>query len=77
MSLKLNVNKFIYSPSFVENVDEWKRVYDLKEPQNALLPSPWDKNLNDFSRMTVIRFLRPDKVCFLLLNYKKFLLFDF
>jgi len=51
-----------FIPSFVENVDEWKRVYDLKEPQNALLPSPWDKNLNDFSRMTVIRFLRPDKV---------------
>uniref|UniRef100_H2Z3M7 Dynein axonemal heavy chain 7 n=1 Tax=Ciona savignyi TaxID=51511 RepID=H2Z3M7_CIOSA len=47
---------------FQDNVQEWRKVYDLKEPQNAQLPAPWDRKLNEFQRMTAIRCLRPDKV---------------
>ena len=46
----------------MSGVADWKIVYDLKDPQNAAIPDPWDKQLNEFQRMTVIRFLRPDKV---------------
>ena len=49
---------------FQDKITEWRKVYDLKEPQNAHLPSPWDRRLNEFQRMTVIRCLRPDKVNF-------------
>ena len=48
---------------------DWRKVYDLKEPQNAHLPSPWDRKLNEFQRMTVIRCLRPDKVRVMRGNY--------
>uniref|UniRef100_F6XKS1 Dynein axonemal heavy chain 7 n=4 Tax=Ciona intestinalis TaxID=7719 RepID=F6XKS1_CIOIN len=47
---------------FQDNIQEWRKVYDLKEPQNAQLPAPWDRKLNEFQRMTAIRCLRPDKV---------------
>ena len=47
---------------FQDHILEWRKVYDLTEPQEAQLPSPWDRKLNDFQRMTAIRFLRPDKV---------------
>jgi len=53
---------FLFRDHFQDKVTEWRKVYDLKEPQNAHLPSPWDKRLNEFQRMTVIRCLRPDKV---------------
>lgn len=48
--------------SFQDNIQKWRKVYDLKDPQNAQLPSPWDKTINDFQRITVIRCMRPDKV---------------
>ncbi|CAK8689424.1 unnamed protein product [Clavelina lepadiformis] len=47
---------------FQDKIQEWRKVYDLKEPQSANLPTPWDRRLNEFQRMTVIRCLRPDKV---------------
>ena len=47
---------------FQDKIQEWRKVYDLKEPQSANLPTPWDRRLNESQRMTVIRCLRPDKV---------------
>ena len=49
--------------SFIANVGEWQNIFDSKEPHKQILPNPWSESLTDFQRMTVIRCLRPDKVC--------------
>lgn len=48
--------------SFIENMEEWKRVYDSATPQNELLPSLWDNKLNQFQKLLLLRCLRPDKI---------------
>lgn len=44
-----------------KNIDEWKRLFDHKEPHALSFPADWDK-LNSFERMLVLRCIRPDKV---------------
>ena len=51
-----------FRDSFIDHVDEWRGYYDDRIPHNAELPMPWQKNLNDFQRLIVLRCLRPDKV---------------
>ena len=46
----------------MKHIDEWKRIFDSKEPQKEILPHPWSEKFTDFQRMTVVRCLRPDKV---------------
>ncbi|KAK5645095.1 hypothetical protein RI129_006395 [Pyrocoelia pectoralis] len=48
--------------SVVENISAWQALYDLVEPQNSTIPSPWDKKLTSFQKLLVIRALRPDKI---------------
>ena len=43
-------------------LSDWKRIYDSTEPQNELLPDPWNSQLDPFQRIVVLRTLRPDKV---------------
>lgn len=45
-----------------ENLADWKAVYDASEPHNIQLPFPWNKQLDAFQRMIVLRAIRPDKV---------------
>ncbi|KAK4876149.1 hypothetical protein RN001_012571 [Aquatica leii] len=51
-----------FRKSFVQNISNFKQMYDLVEPQNSPLPSPWDKSLSLFQKLLVIRMLRPDKI---------------
>ena len=46
----------------MDNVDEWKRIYDSKEPQLAEMPYPFEDKLTTFQKLIMIRILRPDKV---------------
>ena len=58
-----NLNAFDgFRLQFKTQLDEWRRVYDSKEPQRETLPQPWNENLTEFQKMLVIRVLRPDKV---------------
>jgi dynein heavy chain len=41
---------------------EWKAVYDSAEPHLALFPGAKCSSLSSFSRMLVLRCLRPDKI---------------
>ncbi|XP_014484361.1 PREDICTED: dynein heavy chain 7, axonemal-like [Dinoponera quadriceps] len=46
---------------FSNNLDEWRRLFDSKEPQEETLPAPYDQ-LHSFERMLILRCIRPDKI---------------
>ena len=43
-------------------MDKWQDYYNSKEPHKVELPDNWQKDLNEFQRMIVLRCIRPDKV---------------
>ncbi|XP_015263237.1 PREDICTED: dynein heavy chain 12, axonemal, partial [Gekko japonicus] len=43
-------------------INDWRKIYDHKEPQTVPLPRPWDVNLNEIQKMIILRCLRPDKI---------------
>ncbi|XP_069721684.1 dynein axonemal heavy chain 12 [Phaenicophaeus curvirostris] len=45
-----------------ENVGEWQKIYDSKEPQSFPLPEPLNSTLNELQKMIILRCLRPDKI---------------
>ena len=53
----------------MKNVNEWKKIFDSKEPHKLTLPSPWHEKISDFQKKIVIRCLRPDKVVPLVTNF--------
>ncbi|XP_032686024.1 dynein heavy chain 7, axonemal-like isoform X4 [Odontomachus brunneus] len=46
---------------FSKNLDEWRKLFDSKEPQKESFPAPYDK-LNSLERMLILRCIRPDKI---------------
>ncbi|XP_063147830.1 dynein axonemal heavy chain 12 [Candoia aspera] len=42
--------------------NEWRTIYDSKEPQSVALPKPWNTDLNEIKKMIILRCLRPDKI---------------
>ncbi|XP_012251165.2 dynein axonemal heavy chain 7-like isoform X2 [Athalia rosae] len=46
---------------FTSNLTAWKAIFDEKQPQSAVLPSPFRK-LNPLEKMLVLRCIRPDKI---------------
>ena len=46
--------------------DNWKMIYDAKEPDDLPLHEPWHTRLSKFHRLIVIKILRPDKMTELL-----------
>ncbi|KYN09877.1 Dynein heavy chain 7, axonemal [Trachymyrmex cornetzi] len=47
--------------SFSNAVDDWKKIFDSREPQKETFPAPYDK-LNLFERLLILRCIRPDKI---------------
>uniref|UniRef100_A0A8C3D352 Dynein axonemal heavy chain 12 n=1 Tax=Cairina moschata TaxID=8855 RepID=A0A8C3D352_CAIMO len=45
-----------------ENIGEWQKIYDSKEPQSFPLPEQWNNTLNELQKMVILRCLRPDKI---------------
>lgn len=49
--------------SFENNLSEWKKFYDLANPQDNPLPSPFGEESDDsMRRLVVLRCVRPDKL---------------
>ncbi|XP_017795795.1 PREDICTED: dynein heavy chain 7, axonemal-like [Habropoda laboriosa] len=47
--------------TFTNNTQEWKKLFDSKEPQNEPIPLPFQHS-NLFKRMLILRCIRPDKI---------------
>uniref|UniRef100_A0A803XYS6 Dynein axonemal heavy chain 12 n=1 Tax=Meleagris gallopavo TaxID=9103 RepID=A0A803XYS6_MELGA len=60
--LCLTVNAFSCRSNITENIGEWQKIYDSKEPQSFPLPEPLNNALNELQKMIILRCLRPDKV---------------
>ncbi|XP_043269180.1 dynein axonemal heavy chain 1-like [Venturia canescens] len=48
--------------TFSNELGKFKRIFDSLQPEIEQYPEPFDKRLNDFQRMIVLKCLRPDKV---------------
>ncbi|XP_076022383.1 dynein axonemal heavy chain 12 [Genypterus blacodes] len=48
--------------AFIKSPQDFKSLYDSKEPYNTQLPQPWCEQLSDLQKMIVVRCLRPDKI---------------
>ncbi|CAH8511378.1 unnamed protein product [Dicrocoelium dendriticum] len=48
--------------SVTANRDGFKAIFDSAEPHRAIFPDPWQKNLDSFQRILLLRCLRSDKV---------------
>ena len=46
----------------IEQIDSWKTVYESAEPQKVILPGGWNRKLNSFQRIAILRAIRPDKI---------------
>ena len=62
---KLEVFTGIAEDFSVHN-ENWKMIYDAKEPDDLPLHEPWHSRLPKFHRLVVIKILRPDKMTELL-----------
>uniref|UniRef100_A0A8C3L5I1 Dynein axonemal heavy chain 12 n=1 Tax=Chrysolophus pictus TaxID=9089 RepID=A0A8C3L5I1_CHRPC len=59
-ALKGLSEKFMHN--ITENIGEWQKIYDSKEPQSFPLPEPLNNALNELQKMIILRCLRPDKI---------------
>lgn len=62
------LNKLEYFKDFKSLVDSirdnqnlWEPILNKKDPENQRLPQPFQQNLNDFQKFTLIQTLRPDR----------------
>uniref|UniRef100_A0A8B9EN99 Dynein axonemal heavy chain 12 n=1 Tax=Anser cygnoides TaxID=8845 RepID=A0A8B9EN99_ANSCY len=58
----LIVSTFSSRNNVTENIGEWQKIYESKEPQNFPLPEQWNNTLNELQKMIILRCLRPDKI---------------
>ncbi|KAJ7549209.1 hypothetical protein O6H91_07G045600 [Diphasiastrum complanatum] len=55
--------------SIIEQIDNWRAIFDSPEPHIEPLPMPWNYELDTFQKMLLLRCLRPDKVVLAVVNY--------
>ncbi|KAK2581073.1 hypothetical protein KPH14_006115 [Odynerus spinipes] len=63
------ISFFNFLENFTENLDEWRRYYDLINPETASIPEPWESNLTAFQKLIVIRMIRPDKIIIAIMQF--------
>lgn len=57
--------------SFNHNIKEWKRYFTSSQPEIEALPSDWGTKVKGFSRLCILRALRPDRINFAVSNFVK------
>lgn len=55
-------NTFFSRRNISENIGEWQKLYESKEPQSFPLPEEFNNTLHELQKMIILRCLRPDKV---------------
>ncbi|XP_071374585.1 dynein axonemal heavy chain 12 [Centroberyx affinis] len=55
--------------AFLKSPEDFRPIYDSKEPYNTPLPKPWCEQLNDLQMIIIFRCLRPDKIVPAITNY--------
>ena len=48
--------------SFEGLITEWTAIYESADPMKEPFPSPYEKSLNGFEKMLVMKIIRPDKI---------------
>lgn len=51
-----------FQQSFLDDLHDWKKYYDLLNPEDSPLPHPWETVLTPFQKLIVTRIIRTDKV---------------
>jgi dynein heavy chain, axonemal len=51
-----------FSDDMKTYIDKWESIYNSMEPYKEILPSTWEKSLNSFQKLLVMRVIRPDKL---------------
>ncbi|KAM9098063.1 dynein heavy chain 12, axonemal isoform X1 [Sarcophilus harrisii] len=54
---------------FRKNLEDWRDIYDSKEPHSVPFPAPLDTDLNELQKIILLRCLRPDKISPAITNY--------
>lgn len=64
------MNRFNFiSKSFIDNTENWKKVYDSDEPQREKLPAGIDEKLTPLGKLLILRAIRPDCMIKAIQNY--------
>ena len=48
--------------NFANSVRDWTRIYDSVDPANEPLPGIYEKSMNLFEKMLIVKIIRPDKI---------------
>ena len=54
---------------FIENSKKFQEIFDSPEPHNVPIPGEWNKKLNSFQKMIILKCLRPDKMALAIQNF--------
>ncbi|XP_076243987.1 dynein heavy chain at 62B [Calliopsis andreniformis] len=60
-----------FQKNFIGNLNAWKNYYDLLNPEDSPIPSPWEQTLTPFQKLIVVRMIRTDKVMIMLQRFVK------
>ncbi|XP_028438243.1 dynein heavy chain 12, axonemal isoform X1 [Perca flavescens] len=55
--------------AFIKGPEDFKSIYDSKDPSSTPLPTPWCEQLNDLQKIIIVRCLRPDKIVPAVIKY--------
>ncbi|XP_026673034.1 dynein heavy chain 7, axonemal [Ceratina calcarata] len=58
-----------FQSSFLSNETAWKQYYDLTNPEDSSIPSPWENTLTPFQKLIVTRMIRTDKVMIMIQRF--------
>lgn len=58
-----------FKESFIRHIVDWQKYYDYENPQDHDIPKPWSTSLDEFSKLIVMKLIRPDKLLVAISRY--------